>query len=352
MKHIVLCLVLSLGMFAHIQLKSDYLDIDVMGEPYLIGWRVAAYKTPGFTSGPVLMLDAGWVTVLARRNDGWALVSARNNFFWIYTSENRVFVPYRTRLFANKEDSRPSLYITPQVVDVRRFVGDWALIETWQGEQWMRIRDILPGGAGAIALTFDDGPVFYTQRLLDELYVRGVSATFFTTGRNVAANPRLAARIVNEGHEIACHAHSHARLVNLSEEGVRRELTNSRNAIYNATGTHPVLLRPPYGNHNNMVRSVAREFGMPLITWNIDTLDWRDRDIETILSRVVDARGNAIVQNGDIILMHDTSNISVDAAIRMVDVLLGLGFRFVTVSELFEVNGITPEPGGVYRIAR
>ena len=351
MMGILLCLVLALGFYsAH--LDEGFLDIDINGEQHLMGWRTAAYRHPGFTSGPVKMLDAGWITVLAKRGDGWALVSSGENFFWVYTLENKVFVPYRTGLFENINDSRPVLQIEPQVLRILRFNGDWALTDTWQGERWMRIRDILPGGAGAIALTFDDGPVFYTSRLLDALYVRGVSATFFTTGRNVLANPQIAARIVNEGHEIACHAHSHARLINLSEDGVRRELTNSRNAIYRATGTHPVLLRPPYGNHDSMVRSVAREFYMPLIIWNIDTWDWRDRNVETILSRVVDANGNATVQNGDIILMHDTSNVSVDAAIRIVDTLIALGFRFVTVSELFEINGITPEPGGVYRNAR
>lgn len=351
MKHLILCMFLAMGFVSHMQ-PNDYSEISVNGERHFMGWSFALYRTPGFTSGPVAMHDPGGVTVLARQNNGWALIGTENGNMWIYTAENKVFVPHRTGLFVTVYDTRPGLHINPQVVSIKSQSEGWALVDTWQGDRWMRIADILPGGAGALALTFDDGPVYYTERLLDALNERGMRATFFTTGRNVAINPRIAARIVDEGHEIACHSHSHPYLTRLSDEGIRRELTNSRNAIYSATGTYPRLLRPPYGDHNSRVRAVAREFDLALVNWSIDTWDWRDRNLETILSRVVDDRGNATVQHGDIILMHDTSNLSVDAAIRIMDVLMGLGFRFVTVSELFEINGITPEPGNLYRNAR
>ena len=209
-----------------------------------------------------------------------------------------------------------------------------------------------PEGATLIALTFDDGPSSHTSRLLDALNARGARATFFTTGRAVNANPHIAARIVSEGHEIACHAHTHPLLTNLSADAIRRELTNSRNAIYNATGVFPALFRPPYGGQNSTVRSVAAEFNMPLIFWNIDTEDWRSRNAQAILRTVVTANGTPRVRDGDIILMHDTVSATVEATIQIIDQLQARGFYFVTVSQLFEARGRQLVPGVSYRSAR
>ena len=202
-----------------------------------------------------------------------------------------------------------------------------------------------------IALTFDDGPSVYTSLLLDAFSERGAFATFFTAGEEVNANPHIAYRIVNEGHEIACHTYSHPILTTLSAEEIRIELAKSRESIYNATGTFPAVMRPTYGNHNSQVRSVAAEFGMPLILWNVDTADWRDRDSEVIHNRIINPRGLPLVQNGDIIIMHDTIGTTVEAAIKIVDSLQELGFQFVTVSRLFDAKGIELIPGAVYSCA-
>ena len=207
-------------------------------------------------------------------------------------------------------------------------------------------------GPKLIALTFDDGPSVYTLQLLDALIEREAVATFFTHGEAVNMYPYIARRILQEGHEIACHAYSHPFLTKLTEEEIRRELTNSRNAIYNATGVVPAVHRPPYGSHDSLVRSVVAEFGMPLVLWNIETADWRDRDVDLILSRVINSRGVPLVQSGDIIILHDTLQTTVDAAIKMVDLLQEHGFRFVTVSQLFDAKGIQMIPGAVYGCAR
>ena len=203
-----------------------------------------------------------------------------------------------------------------------------------------------------IALTFDDGPSVYTLQLLDALGKRDAFATFFTAGEAVNVYPTIANRIVAEGHEIACHAYSHPFLATLSADEIRMELTKSRNAIYSATGTVPAILRPPYGNFNSQVQSVAMEFDMPLILWNVDTIDWRDRDVEVILGRIINPRGFPLVQSGDIILMHDTLSTTVDAAIKIVYKLQEHGFQFVTVSQLFDAKDVQLIPGAVYGCAR
>ena len=203
-----------------------------------------------------------------------------------------------------------------------------------------------------IALTFDDGPSEHTLQLLDALGERGALATFFTVGEAINAYPHIAYRIVREGHEMACHSYSHPFLTTLTADEIRTELKKSRDAIYNASGSFPTVFRPPYGLHDPLVRSVAAEFGMPLILWSVDTIDWRDRDVDAILSHIINPHGFPLVQNGDIILMHDTLSTTVDGAIKIVDELLGLGFRFVTVSQLFDRAGIHLIPGTVYGCAR
>ena len=205
---------------------------------------------------------------------------------------------------------------------------------------------------GFVALTFDDGPSEYTVQLLDALSNRAVALTFFTTGTEVNAYPHIANRIVQEGHEIACHAYSHSYLTELTADEIRAELANSRDAIYTATGVFPALHRPPYSSYDSLVRSIAEEFGMPLILWNVDTIDWRDRDVELILSRIINFRGYSMVQSGDIILMHDTLPTTVDAALIIIDKLQEQGFQFVTVSQLFEKKEIELIPGAVYGCAR
>ena len=252
-----------------------------------------------------------------------------------------------------------NLYASPATYGLAAsapYNGGWNMVDSRRpNPDWRNMIGgplVIPEGAKLIALTFDDGPSGHTPRLLDELQMRGAVATFFTSGNMIAARQDVAARIVEEGHEIACHAYSHPYLTSLSTDGIRRELTNSRNAIYNATGTKPAVFRPPYGDQNAAVRSVAAEFDMPLILWSIDTIDWRDRNVQTILSRIVDSQGNPRVQDGDIILMHDTHATTVDATIEIVDILQEQGFFFVTVSQLFEARDIQLVPGGIHRSAR
>src|SRR5437867_2629105 len=66
------------------------------------------------------------------------------------------------------------------------------------------------GTRPALSLTFDDGPhPVHTPRLLDRLAEYGIRGTFFVIGERVAAQPAIARRIVEEGHDIGNHTWSH-----------------------------------------------------------------------------------------------------------------------------------------------
>lgn len=178
-----------------------------------------------------------------------------------------------------------------------------------------------------IALTYDDGPgSASTRALLEHLRARGVKATFFMVGAQVAKYPSMAKRVAAHGHEIANHTYSHKNLRRLSAAKIRSEVARGAAAIRKATGTTPTLVRPPYGAYNAKVRNAV---GAPLIMWSVDTRDWADRSASVVASRVI-----AQARPGSIVLMHDIHKTTAAAAPRIIDTLAKKGYKFVTVSEL------------------
>ena len=150
-----------------------------------------------------------------------------------------------------------------------------------------------------VALTFDDGPSKkYTASILDSLKEHNASATFFVLGSNAENAPELLQRMILEGNEIGNHTFTHKQLTTLSKEGIEEEIRETKECIYSITNTYPQLLRPPYGSKNDIVVSCADD--EVIVTWSLDTLDWKDRDAKVIVNRIMDG-----VKDGDIILMHD-----------------------------------------------
>uniref|UniRef100_UPI001112DD3B polysaccharide deacetylase family protein n=1 Tax=Cellulosimicrobium cellulans TaxID=1710 RepID=UPI001112DD3B len=177
-----------------------------------------------------------------------------------------------------------------------------------------------------VALTFDDGPTAETDRLLQILAEKRVTATFFMIGRNVAARPGTARAVVEGGHLAANHTWDHPRLTTLGDAAVRDQLERTQAAIRDATGTTPTFLRPPYGDVDDRVRSVATRAGLQVVLWDLDTEDWRTRDTEETRRRVVEG-----ATPGSVVLLHDIHASSVDAVPGMIDDLRAQGYRLVTV---------------------
>ncbi|OYO05857.1 polysaccharide deacetylase family protein [Enemella evansiae] len=180
-----------------------------------------------------------------------------------------------------------------------------------------------------IALTFDDGPSPYTDRLLDTLSREGVKATFFTVGYNVSARPATMRRMRDLGMEIGSHTVNHPDLRSKSESEIRYEIGENQRRIESITGVRPGYLRPPYGAHNPTVERIAAENRMAIVNWSYDTWDWRDRDPNLIANRVINEAGP-----NSVVLMHDLHSTTVDAAPAMVRGLKERGYTLVTVSEL------------------
>lgn len=193
-------------------------------------------------------------------------------------------------------------------------------------------------GGKLIALTFDDGPGAYTNRLLDGLAQRGVKVTFFVQGKNAAAYPNTIKRIYDEGHQLASHTYDHPTLTSKTNSEIAWQLNRTAEILNKATGTtQSYVLRPPYGDCNSRVLSAI---GTPAIIWSVDPADWRDRNANTVCTRIVSG-----AFDGAIVLAHDIHSTTVDGALKAIDQLLAKGYEFVTVNELHRRRGVTLQNG-------
>jgi peptidoglycan/xylan/chitin deacetylase (PgdA/CDA1 family) len=186
-------------------------------------------------------------------------------------------------------------------------------------------------GEAVVALTFDDGPsAANPPRLLEILRDKGVKATFFMIGKNVAAHPEVVRQVAGGGHEIGSHSWSHPRFPNLGDDAVRRELRQTEEALLAAAGVKPRYLRPPYGSLTAAQREwIHREFGYEFIYWDVDPNDWRKPGVDEVTARIVNS-----ARPGSILLLHDIHADSVAAVPAIIDQLRAKGFKFLTVSEL------------------
>jgi peptidoglycan-N-acetylglucosamine deacetylase len=182
-----------------------------------------------------------------------------------------------------------------------------------------------------IALTFDDGPSEkLTPKLLDLLAAHNIKATFFVIGENVAEHPEIVARAAREGHEIGNHSWSHPNLGKMSDEAVRRQLRQTDEAIRQATGKRPTLMRPPYGSLSQRQKQwIHDEFGYRIVLWDVDPLDWKRPGPTVISHRILSE-----TRPGSIVLSHDIHPGTIEAMHDTLDQLETKGFKFVTVSEL------------------
>jgi peptidoglycan/xylan/chitin deacetylase (PgdA/CDA1 family) len=186
-----------------------------------------------------------------------------------------------------------------------------------------------------IAMTFDDGPSGpNTPKLLKLAAEKHIKLTFFLIGENAARYPQLVQEELAEGHEVGNHSYTHPDLAKMSDDAVRAEIQKTQDAIIKASGYRPVLLRPPYGAMTPRQRLwISHEFGVKIILWEVDPLDWKEPGPDVVASRII-----AATRPGSIILSHDIHSQTVAAMPKVFDTLLAKGYKFVTVSELLAMD--------------
>lgn len=198
------------------------------------------------------------------------------------------------------------------------------------------------GAEKLVAITFDDGPSGrFTRRLLEGLEERGAKATFLLCGYRMEQYPELTEQIFNSGHEIGIHGYSHASMQDMCQNDVSQEIKDTMALL--PEGCEVSFLRPPGGLCGKQIQTAAETFGLSILHWSVDPKDWCIHDPQVIEKEVL-----SHVADGDVILLHDMSDSSVDAALVIVDELQDQGFRCVTASELAQARNVTLVPGEKY----
>jgi hypothetical protein len=191
-----------------------------------------------------------------------------------------------------------------------------------------------------VALTFDDGPGPFTDRLLGVLNDADAKATFFMIGNKVAADPAGAKRVAEAGMEIGSHTWEHPNVTTIPAADVPAQFSRANDAIAAATGQTPKLWRPAGGITNDAVNAVAARYGQAGILWDVIPFDWiNDSNLEATRDMLMSQ-----IKPGSVVLFHDTYSSTVDLVYQFLPVLQANGYRLVTVSQLLGERA----PGSVY----
>ncbi len=182
-----------------------------------------------------------------------------------------------------------------------------------------------------IALTFDDGPnPNTTVKLLEILEKNNAKATFFMVGYNIEGYKKLVKDVYNSGHDIGIHSYKHSDYSTMKSSDVMADIDKCANLIYSIINKRPYLVRPPFGNIKIDEVKTSDYF---FVNWNVDSLDWKAQTADEIANEVL-----THIKSGSIVLLHDIFKISCEATEIIIKTLSKEGYRFVTVSEFFDLN--------------
>jgi len=187
-----------------------------------------------------------------------------------------------------------------------------------------------------VAITFDDGPSKYTDKILDLLEQNHANATFFVLGNKVKIYSDTINKSIRLGNEIGNHSYNHKWLTSLSKDEFNNQIDKTNNLIKEISGYDCRLLRPTYGSINKKIRNNTN---MDIVLWTVDSNDWKIKNAEKIAANVLRDIGD-----GDIVLFHDTHERTFKALEIIIPKLIEEGYQLVTVSELKQVNLLRKNP--------
>lgn len=192
-----------------------------------------------------------------------------------------------------------------------------------------------------VALSYDDGPGIYTDKILEVLKQYGAHATFFTLGECSRNYPDQVRHIYESGCEVGSHTINHKNLKKESKDSIIHQLEGNQEIINEILGVELLsIIRPPYGNYNDTVKSLAKA---PLVNWSVDTLDWSSKNAQKVFEEV-----KKQVDDGAIILCHDIYESTYEATKLFVPWLIEQGYQICTVTDMYSSRGEFQKPGVVY----
>ena len=170
-----------------------------------------------------------------------------------------------------------------------------------------------------------------TAKILEILQKQDVHVTFFMTGGWVESYPDDVKAILAAGHDLGNHSENHKNMSRLSDTEKKEELMKVHTKVQELTGYEMFLFRPPYGDYDNAVVNVAKDCGYYTIQWDVDSLDWKDYGVDSIIKTVTKHKH---LGNGSIILCHNGAKFTAQALDTLIATLKNEGYTFVPISEL------------------
>ena len=180
-----------------------------------------------------------------------------------------------------------------------------------------------------------------TQKILDVLADYGVKCTFFVVGNWADQYPEQAKAIVESGNELMNHSNAHDHYNSLTADQIIADVNTCSDKIEALTGVRPTLIRCPFGEYDDHVISTIRSIGMEPIQWDVDSLDWKDYDADTIYQRVTSK-----VQAGSIVLFHNAALHTPEALPRILEYLINDGYTVLPISQLILTGDYTIDHTG------
>ena len=180
-----------------------------------------------------------------------------------------------------------------------------------------------------------------TQQLIDILGKFGVSATFFVVGDWAEKYPESVKALASAGHEVMNHSNHHDHFNSLDAAAIIADVNAASDRIAAVTGVRPTLFRCPYGEYDDHVIAALESIGVTAVQWDVDSLDWKDYDAQTIYARVTRR-----VQPGSIVLFHNAAKHTPEALGDIVEYLLREGYTIVPVSGLLLSGNTTVDHTG------
>jgi polysaccharide deacetylase family sporulation protein PdaB len=183
-----------------------------------------------------------------------------------------------------------------------------------------------------IALSFDaawgaeDFP-----KIMEILDQHNVKVTFFMTGGWVEDNPDCVKELVERGHDLGNHSEHHYDMTTISKSEKQSELQSVHDKVKELTGYEMFLFRPPYGAYDNELIKTAYEMDYYPIQWSVDSLDWKDYGVDSIIDTVCNHKA---LEPGAIILCHNGAKYTAEALDTMLTNLEEQGYEIVPISEL------------------
>ena len=196
-----------------------------------------------------------------------------------------------------------------------------------------------------VAFTFDDVPSFpdakdnTTVGFIDALNRYEGAGTLFVHGKNLAANGTELLRYgLAHGFEIGNHTYEHLDLKNVTDPlKILREFSALDHRIEALLGVKPRFIRTGGLSFNETVGKVTTDLSMPLIRGDVI----EEPDLGNEGQRDAFIRD---IQNGSIVLIHGFQDTSFACFEEVLQALYNDGFRFCTLTELFDLLGIKEIP--------